>query len=365
MKKILFLAANPSDTAHLRLGEEFRDIENGFRGARHRDNFELVHKPEVRVRDLQKSLLNESPQIIHFSGHGEGKEGLVFKDESGQTKLISTEALAGLFKLFANSVECVLLNGCYSEAQAESIFEYIDCVIGMRQAIRNGAAIEFAVSFYNALGAGKSFEFAYHLACNAIQLSAISPSQESKRKLISDDAADKEFPAASSGEHLIPKLFIRTDQAPASSDETPIQIFLSSAEEDKKLREKLKGHLKVLQRTRNIDVKDRRDVRFGVNLKDEIKRLVEAANIILILVSDNYIFSDFCFEYELPLVMSQSKNQAAVVIPIILEPGDWEELPFEELSPLPSNRVPVTLWNNQNEAFREIVKGVRGATILS
>lgn len=65
-------------------------------------------------------MLDVNPQIIHFSGHGEGHDGLVFEDDRGKPKLISGEALAGLFRLFADQVECVVLNRCYSAVQAEA-----------------------------------------------------------------------------------------------------------------------------------------------------------------------------------------------------------------------------------------------------
>ncbi|WP_243146822.1 CHAT domain-containing protein [Scytonema sp. UIC 10036] len=76
-----------------------------------------------------------NPQIVHFCGHGMEDEGLVLQDETGQVKLVSTNALAGLFKLFADKVECVLLNACYSELQAEVIKHHIDYAIGMNQSL--------------------------------------------------------------------------------------------------------------------------------------------------------------------------------------------------------------------------------------
>jgi hypothetical protein len=67
----------------------------------------------------------------------------------GQAKFVDAEALAGLFKLFADRVQCVILNACYSEVQAEAIARYIPYVIGMSEAIGDRAAIEFSVGFYD------------------------------------------------------------------------------------------------------------------------------------------------------------------------------------------------------------------------
>ena len=88
-------------------------------------------------------------------------------------KLVSAEALAGLFELFADRLDCVLLNACYSEVQAQKISQHINHVIGMSQAIGDKAAIAFAVGFYDALGADRGVDFAYKLGCNAIQMQGI------------------------------------------------------------------------------------------------------------------------------------------------------------------------------------------------
>jgi hypothetical protein len=171
---ILILAANPKGTSQLRLDEEVRDIGEGLQRAKHREEFILAQKLAVRPRDIQRALLDINPQIIHFSGHGTGDEGLVFEDEAGQPKLVDGEALAGLFELFADQIECVVLNGCYSEVQATAITQHVNYVIGMKKAIGDQAAIEFAVGFYDALGAGKTVEFAYKLGCVAIRLAGIA-----------------------------------------------------------------------------------------------------------------------------------------------------------------------------------------------
>ncbi|MEH2243852.1 CHAT domain-containing protein [Nostoc sp.] len=172
-QKILILAANPQGTTPLRLDEEVREIDAGLQRAKHRDQFVLEQKWAVRPRDIQRAMLDINPQIIHFSGHGTKDEGLVFEDETGSAKLVNGEALAGLFDLFADQVECIVLNGCYSEMQAEAISQQINYVIGMKKAIGDRAAIEFAVGFYDALGAGRSVEFAYKFGCAAIRLAGI------------------------------------------------------------------------------------------------------------------------------------------------------------------------------------------------
>jgi tetratricopeptide (TPR) repeat protein len=180
-KKILILAANPKQTSRLRLDEEVRDIKEGLQRSPQRDKFILQQELAVRSRDIRRAVLGFRPNIIHFSGHGSGSTGLSFEDEIGKEKLVTGEALAGLFGQFAKQVECVVLNACYSEEQAVAIAQHIDYVISMNAAIGDKAALEFAVGFYDALVAYNplydtlsAIEFAFNIACNAIQLAGVS-----------------------------------------------------------------------------------------------------------------------------------------------------------------------------------------------
>ena len=172
--KILILASDPQGTR--RLDEEIREIDAGLRRSQYRDRFVLKSRFAVTPRDVQRAMLEEKPQIVHFCGQG-GETGLVLEDESGEPQLVSTAALADLFKLFADQVNCVLLNACYSEVQASAIAQHIDAVIGMSQPIGERAAIEFATSFYDALGAGRAIGFAFELGRNAMQLQGIAEDQ--------------------------------------------------------------------------------------------------------------------------------------------------------------------------------------------
>lgn len=176
VKKILFLAANPENTTQLRIGQEARDIEHGLERASHRDRFELVTKWAVRAKDLRRALLDESPQIVHFSGHGSGEAGIVLENDQGQPQMVGAVALGNLFRLFSEKIECVLLNACYSESQADEIVRHIPYVIGMNKAVPDPTAIEFAVAFYDALASGRDYNFAYEYAVSAIELQGLSGS---------------------------------------------------------------------------------------------------------------------------------------------------------------------------------------------
>jgi hypothetical protein len=168
--KVLLLAANPRNTDRLALDQEIREIAAELERSKLRDQFDLISKGAVRVEDLSRALLQHEPTIVHFSGHGAGEQGLALEDNQGQLKLVPTTALIELFRLHRTAVKCVFLNACYSEVQADAIYQQIDCVIGMNKAIGDKTAIQFAPKFYAALAQGRSFQDAFDYAKNVLQL---------------------------------------------------------------------------------------------------------------------------------------------------------------------------------------------------
>lgn len=171
--RVLFLAANPSDTNPLRLDEEVREIDRVLRMARFRDMFDIRQHWAVRAGDLQELLLREQPDIVHFSGHGSAATEIILEGTDGRSHAVPARALERLFAVLRGNIRCVVLNACYSEGQARAIGNHIDCVVGMAKAVGDRAAVEFASAFYQALGYGRDVKTAFDLGCNAIDLHAI------------------------------------------------------------------------------------------------------------------------------------------------------------------------------------------------
>ncbi|MEB3218328.1 MAG: hypothetical protein VKN72_19135 [Nostocales cyanobacterium 94392] len=132
--KILFLAADPSDASRLCLGQELRDIKERLRIAKEPGKYQLEQQESVRVADITQAIFDVDPQIIHFSGHGTNQGELCFENEVGQIQPVEPDALAAMFELFLEQVNCVLLNACYSEIQAHAIAEHIPCVAAVSTA---------------------------------------------------------------------------------------------------------------------------------------------------------------------------------------------------------------------------------------
>ena len=348
IKKILILTANSESTSRLRLDEEIRSIHSGLARSRQREQFEIIQKWAVRPRDIQRAMLDTNPQIVHFSGHGTGQEGLIFEDESGQGKLIDGQSLARLFDLFSEQLECVILNGCYSEIQAKSIVKYIEYVIGMSREISDKAAIEFAIGFYDALCAGRSIEFAYNIACSAISMAGISEQlipDLLKRKTIDDNT-----------ENLHKD---NIEKKPDISYDHRIKIFLSYSHEDEKLRDILAKHLCILERQQIIQSWYDRDIAAGTEWAGEISEQLQLADIILLLISADFLASDYCYDIEMKRAMERHDAGKARVIPIILRPVEWSSVPFSKLQALPIDAKPITSWDNIDLAFVNVAKGIR------
>lgn len=161
--KILFLSANPISTPRLRVDAELACIDDALKSSKSRDRFDLENKGAVRLDTFSASILENNPEIIHFSGHAD-KEGIALEDKDGQTKVLANIAIDQIFKLFKNKVKCVVLNACYSENQAKIISKHGIYVVGMNDEINDDVAINFSVGFYLGIVNGKDPVFSYNFA---------------------------------------------------------------------------------------------------------------------------------------------------------------------------------------------------------
>ncbi|MEM8721766.1 MAG: NACHT domain-containing protein [Cyanobacteria bacterium P01_G01_bin.39] len=168
MKTILILASNPRED--LRIDREIRDLTSAIEISKNSDEYSVVIRLAVRPGDLHDIFDRYPPHIVHFSGHGEAEAGLVLESDDSGEQIITNKALSGLFNLFAKDSECVLLNACTTEIQADVIKQYVPYVIGTSREILDRAAYLFSVGFYTALGNGESIEVCFARGCNAIEL---------------------------------------------------------------------------------------------------------------------------------------------------------------------------------------------------
>ncbi|MET0622584.1 MAG: tetratricopeptide repeat protein [Pyrinomonadaceae bacterium] len=140
-----------------------------------------------------------------------------------------------------------------------------------------------------------------------------------------------------------------------------LELFYSYSHKDEELRDELETHLSTLRRQNVILGWHDRGIVAGEEWAGEIDQHLKTADIILLLVSANFLASNYCYDIELKLAMERHEEGAARVIPVILRPCDWAGAPFGKLQALPKNARPVTKWPNRDEAFTDIAKGIRKA----
>ena len=142
----------------------------------------------------------------------------------------------------------------------------------------------------------------------------------------------------------------------------PIKLFLSYSHKDEDLREQLVAHLSVLRREGVIEAWHDRDIEIGTEWKTSISSHLEEAQIILLLVSADFLASDYCYEKELRRAMERHEAGEATVVPIILRPCDWSSAPFSKLQGMPTEMQPVTVAPNRDHAFCNIAISIRKLT---
>lgn len=141
----------------------------------------------------------------------------------------------------------------------------------------------------------------------------------------------------------------------------PVEVFYSYSRGDEKLRDELKKHLANLKRQGIITDWYDRDIAAGKEWDDEIKKHLDSACVILLLISPDYMASDYMNDVEVKRAMERHEAGEARVIPIILRPVNWEAAPFSKLQALPSDAKAVTLWTSQDEAFLSVANGIKKA----
>ena len=144
----------------------------------------------------------------------------------------------------------------------------------------------------------------------------------------------------------------------------PVTLFYSYAHEDETLRDELQGHLKLLERRGLLAPWHDRKIVPGADWSGAIDSYLRSAELVLLLVSKDFIESDYIMGTELAVAMQRHAAQAAVVVPIVVravdfDPQDEQELPFLRLQGLPTDLRPVTSWPNRDEAWTNVAKGLR------
>jgi hypothetical protein len=146
-----------------------------------------------------------------------------------------------------------------------------------------------------------------------------------------------------------------------SQPSKPIELFISYSHEDEELRQQFVKHLSILRRQELIaDWRDRQ-ILAGEEWAGEIDEHLNSSGIILLLISSSFLASNYCYDIEMKRAIERHEAGEAIVIPIILRACDWRDAPFSKLQALPKEGRHVKSWPDVDEAFLDVVRGIRRA----
>lgn len=138
-----------------------------------------------------------------------------------------------------------------------------------------------------------------------------------------------------------------------------INLFFSYSHKDEALRNELDKHLIILKRQGIISAWHDRCIQAGSDINKEISNNLKKAQIILLLISSDFLASDYCYDNEMKLAIEKHNKQEVVVIPVILRPCDWKDTPFGQLLATPTDGKPVTKFPTLDDAFLEITNEIK------
>jgi hypothetical protein len=138
-----------------------------------------------------------------------------------------------------------------------------------------------------------------------------------------------------------------------------VKVFISYSRADERFKTALDKHLSSLKRSGLVSVWHDGMIEAGASWSDVIVRELESAKMILLLISADFIASEYCWSLELRRALDRRASGVAEVIPIIVRPADWENTPVAELQVLPANGIPISSSADQDLAYLDVVRGLR------
>lgn len=135
-------------------------------------------------------------------------------------------------------------------------------------------------------------------------------------------------------------------------------IYICYAREDEPFANKLQSHLRLLENERLVNLWRTRSIMPDIHYREEFDTNLEEAQIILLLVSPDFIASDYCYSSEMQRALERHQAGEAFVVPVILRPVLWQETPLGSLQALPIGARPITMWHDMDDAFSSITEEI-------
>jgi len=352
---VLFVASNPT-AIKFDFAGELNTIAEALKSRAGSPT--ILARWSVSSAALKSAVQSRRPEIVHLLSPGVDPitNALVMSDAQGRPEYAAPATIAAAFEApKSRSPKLVVLNTCHSRVHAEAIASQAGCVIAMDGTIYDDTAIEFAREFYQSLAFGSSVADAFERGRAAV--GRMMAAQANVPILIRGrlDPASITFQTPSRGSREKAAAATVDPGAPTRC----AKIFCSYAHEDEKYRQQLEAHLAQLVRDRSVDVWHDRRISPGQDWAREIDQNLEHANIVLMLVSADFLASQYCYGIEMKRALERAAAGAARVVPILVRKCDLEGVPFGVAQWLPTNSKPVKNWTDRDSAWTDVAQGVR------
>jgi hypothetical protein len=350
---VLFVASNPT-AIQFDFAGELTAMKEALRSRP--SGPKILARWSVSGAGLKKAVSDLRPEIVHLLSPGVDQitNALVMADAQGRPEYAQPDAIAAAFAATpAHPPKLVVLNTCHSRQHGEAIAPNVGCAIAMDGVIYDTTAIEFARELYLSLAHGSSVEHAF-VAAKAVSKASMAGQGEVPVLLRGrlDPAGITFQPAAPRPQPAGPAAAIPTATRCA-------KIFCSYAHEDEKYRAELETHLALLVRDRTVDVWHDRQIIPGQDWAREIDENLDHASIVLLLISADFLASQYCYGIEMARAIERARAGAACVVPILVRKCDLQGVPFAGFQWLPTNSKPVKNWSDRDSAWTDVAQGIR------
>jgi hypothetical protein len=337
--------------------EELHRIEDARRT--NPSSFTIVARWSVSLAGLKEHIAKARPDVVHVLSPtvDPAKNEIILSDERGRPEYVPMQAFAAAFARRAAAPKLVVINTCHSRPLAEAVSKHVGCAVSMDGEISDAAAIEFSDALYHGLAEGKSVADAFDLARDAVKKS--EPKQSGVPLLLAGRADPNAVRIAESASTSASAGAPGTPTPTASQKPHCVQIFCSFSHRDSKYRDELEVHLANLRAQGLVEVWHDRLIKPGTDWALDIDHNLDQANVVLLLVSADFMASQYCMGIELRRALDRQKTEGVRVVPILVRECDLKGAPFTNLQWLPTGSKPVKKWTDRDSAWTNVVGGIR------
>jgi hypothetical protein len=344
--RVLCVVANPTDAPHFDAARVWEDLSEGMRCFTDQGTAVVEQLADPTENGLRKELARAPWNVVHFVAHAQERKtvhwaALTLQSADGTGRNLTASYLADLFHGIP-SLKYLVLQACDEAC----------CLDALAGTLIEKGLTAVALPPLRGQPAQTAVEKLYKVILANVSAGELEP------QINTSSAA--EVLKAQSGDRVSAKLITPPPvPQPVPEPAQPVGVFYSYAHEDEELRDALEKHLSLLQRNGLIVEWHDRRISAGSEWSDEIDSHVRTAQIILLLISADFLASDYCYGIEMKIALERHASNDAIVIPIILRPVDWSDASFSHLEALPRDAKPITTWNNRDEALADVARGIR------